>query len=456
MASSKTKTKEYNKKFRFNDEQLEYDFQIRKRRRWWWLLLLLLPLLLLIRWERDITVHVGRCDGSNVENASVRIYFTEYQLLKDGKFFYEADHIAIETTDVNGLATFTDQPTGVYDWLFHHRKKIIVDAEKDGMSASVEDLFHRCNRTPIEVRIGSVTVHIIDKETEDDVPNARIRWKSGDEGNTVGDEHGIAHLDGVDCNSSLEWIEVKADGYADTLIEGRVIDDIMLSDSAFIIRLRPVDVNYTCDIVMCIDNTGSMAGVINTVKRNIVNFQRDLTDYCARNGRKIKSSRVKVISFGDLMDCQMRMSDFFTLPGEESALSTWVNNIQMSPGGNDGPEDALEAMALAFQSEWNNEGTRRRQIVIVYTDADAHKLGFRKSFSFYPTGMPDNFDQLSEKWNSMSRQTKRLVLFTETRLEPWDKIDETWECVTRKKAPLSTVFSGSDYTDVLKTICESL
>lgn len=456
MALSNTKTIEYNKKFRFKDERLEYDFQIRKRRRWWWLLLLLLPLLLLIRWERDITVHVGRCDGSDVENASVLMVFTEYQLFKDGKFFYEAEYRLMEYTGLDGLAVYEDLPTGVFDWIFHHRKKVYVEVEKDGMNASVETRFHRCNRTPIEVRIGSLAVHIIDDETEDDVPNAHVRWKSGDVGSTVGDEYGRAFLDDVDCNSSLQWIEVKAEGYADTLIEGRVIDDIMVSDSAFVIRLRPLDVNYTCDIVMCIDNTGSMSGVINTVKRNIVNFHRDLSEYCARNGRKIKSSRVKVISFGDLMDCPIKESNFFTLPGGESSLSEWVNGIQLSPGGNDDPEDALEAMATAFQSEWNNEGTRRRQIVIVYTDADAHSLGFRRSFSFYPVGMPDDFDQLAGKWNSMNRQTKRLVLFTETRREPWDRIDASWDCVTRKTAPLSMVFSGSDYTDVLRTICESL
>lgn len=455
MALSQNKTVDYKKKFRFHDDQLEYDFQIRKKRHWWWLLLLLLPLLLLIRFNRDINVHVGRCDGSDVEYANVNIAYTEHQLLKNGKLFYAKELLYSGTTDANGLVSFTDLPTGVFDWIFHHRKKVFVSAEKNGMYGSAEALFHRCKNNLIEIRIGSVTVHIIDAETEDDVPNAHVRWHSETDGSTIGDEYGIAHLGGVDCDGNLQSIEITAEGYADTLIEGRVIDDILISDSAYIIKLRPLDVSYTCDIVMCIDNTSSMVSVINTVKSNIVNFHRDLSEYCTNYGRKIKSSRVKVISFGDLDEISIKESKFFTLPGEESELSAWVNEIRNTHGG-DGPEDALEALAMAFQSDWNQEGTRKRQIVIVYTDANAHVLGTRKSSTFYPAGIPNTFDQLTEKWNSMSSQTKRLVLFTETKDNPWNTIESSWDCVTRKKSPLSTVFAGSDYTDVLKTICESL
>ena len=56
---------------------------------------------------------------------------------------------------------------------------------------------------------------------------------------------------------------------------------------------------YNIDICLCIDKTGSMSPIINTVKDNALNLYRDIRNSLEEKGKHVNRLRVKVIWFGD-------------------------------------------------------------------------------------------------------------------------------------------------------------
>lgn len=210
-------------------------------------------------------------------------------------------------------------------------------------------------------------------------------------------------------------------------------------------------VNYHVDIVMCIDNTGSMDKLINIVKNNALSFYSDLNKVCATFGKKVVDSRLKVISYGDLLQKPIVESGFLDIPAQAGEFERFVKGI-VAGGGDDDPEDGLEALSLAIDSKWNSSTTHCRHIVIVYTDAPCHELGFRKSSPYYPSGMPSDFAELSRKWMSIDPKSSRLILFAPTK-SYWLKINTNWPNVYTR--PLGDVIGGG-YEEVLKAISNSL
>ena len=56
---------------------------------------------------------------------------------------------------------------------------------------------------------------------------------------------------------------------------------------------------YNVDMVFCIDATGSMNHVIDTVKNNALNFYRDVVDSMELKQKSINTTRVRVVIFLD-------------------------------------------------------------------------------------------------------------------------------------------------------------
>ena len=56
---------------------------------------------------------------------------------------------------------------------------------------------------------------------------------------------------------------------------------------------------YNVDIVMCIDCTGSMGDLLDTVKSNALKFYPDLKERCDAKGKEISELRIRVIGFRD-------------------------------------------------------------------------------------------------------------------------------------------------------------
>lgn len=216
--------------------------------------------------------------------------------------------------------------------------------------------------------------------------------------------------------------------------------------------------NVDCDfdIVMCIDNTGSMRGLIEMVKTNALNFCDDLTRYCTEHHRVVKSMRVKVISYGDFEDGPLVISDVFNLPDEKEPFQKFVSDIQLT-NGQDAPENSLEAIAAAMQTDWVKTENRLRHVIVVYTDASACALDNpTKHTVHYPADMPKDFDELTQRWKAMDASARKLVLFAPSGGEPWAEIEEKWPDVYLEKGSLKSVLSGTGYEKALEAINKSL
>ncbi len=222
--------------------------------------------------------------------------------------------------------------------------------------------------------------------------------------------------------------------------------------------------DYTVDMVFCIDATGSMedttggqAKIINMVKQNALNFYNDFTATMQKKNKPVRQLRVRVIAFRDYYadgDQAMLVTDFFLLPQQAREFEMCIHSIQ-ADGGGDIPEDGLEALAYAIKSRWTDEGSKKRQVIVVWTDAPAHDLGFGSSSSFYPTGMPKDLSQLSEWWDDMNLNYKRLVLFAPDE-NGWNYISRNWENVVHVPSVAGNGLAEQNYSEILSTISNSL
>ena len=220
---------------------------------------------------------------------------------------------------------------------------------------------------------------------------------------------------------------------------------------------------YNVDIVMCIDTTGSMGGLLDTVKLNALKFYPDLKAACETEGKDINQLRIKVIDFKDYNADGadgMHETEFFNIPEQEDKFKAYVNALTPD-GGGDEPENGLEAISLAMNSDWTTEGDKRRHIIIIWTDASAHPLesSLTKN-SFYPIGMPADFNEFTDWWEEeqggkMNKSAKRLLIFAPD-AAPWPEISNSFDKAIQHTAKAGEGLSDVDYQTILKSIVKSI
>lgn len=220
---------------------------------------------------------------------------------------------------------------------------------------------------------------------------------------------------------------------------------------------------YNVDIVMCIDCTGSMGELLDTVKANALKFYPDLKSKCDEKGKEISELRIRVIGFRDFYaDRSMAIQDsgFFNIPTQESDFKSFVNGLQPT-GGGDEPENGLEALALAINSDWTTGGDRRRHVIVVWSDASTHPLGLERCKNeYYPQDMPKDLDELTNWWDDeqsgkMRRAAKRLVIFAPD-ASSWSDIGLSWNNTIHHPAKAGKGLEEVDYETIMSTIVNSI
>lgn len=226
---------------------------------------------------------------------------------------------------------------------------------------------------------------------------------------------------------------------------------------------RGNSLEYNVDIVMCIDATGSMSSLIDTVKAHALSFYRDVMDAMARKGKHIDTLRVRVIVFRDYLSegaDAMLATDFYTLPHGAVEFESLVRQVEAF-GGGDPPEDGLEALAYAITSDWTRAGSKRRHVIIVWTDEATHDLGFGRRAPNYPARMARDFGELTEWWGDpmmpgfMDNDAKRLLLFAPEK-RSWSTIANTWDNVLFFPSEAGKGLSGLEYEEILSAIANSI
>lgn len=220
---------------------------------------------------------------------------------------------------------------------------------------------------------------------------------------------------------------------------------------------------YNVDVCLCIDKTGSMDPIIDTVKRNALNLYRDVLDSLEKKGKHVGQFRIRVIWFGDfLTDGQPILgSDFLTMPEDLEKYEKFVKSVRPN-GGGDAQEDGLEALVFAMRSKWVKTGWKKRHIIALFTDAAPHQLGYSKDSPDYPkTGMPADFGDLTEMWGNssfpgeMDNRAKRLLLFAPD-TSFWHTIKECWNNAVLTSAEEARGLADVSYQYMINTIVNSV
>ena len=222
-------------------------------------------------------------------------------------------------------------------------------------------------------------------------------------------------------------------------------------------------ITYNVDIVMCIDCTGSMGSLLDTVKKKALKFYPDLKTRCEEEGKDITNLRIRVIGFRDLgVDGNNAIEDtgFLSIPEDEEKFKRVINSFTPAGGGPE-PESGLEALSMAINSDWTKGGDRRRHVIVVWTDASTHDLGETgKDNPLYPSPAPSSFDELTDWWEDeqggkMNKSAKRLILFAPD-AKSWSEIGNNWTNTIHHPAKAGDGLEELDYQTILTTLVKSL
>lgn len=222
--------------------------------------------------------------------------------------------------------------------------------------------------------------------------------------------------------------------------------------------------SYNVDMVFCIDATGSMTPVIDTVKNNALNFYNDVVRELREKNKYINRMRIRLIAFRDYIadgEKAMMATNFFELPEQQEMFEQALNSIHAT-GGGDIPEDGLEALGFAIKSDWNKEGFKKRNIIVVWTDAPAHPLGYSSSAPNYPRGMAKSFSELTAWWGDEQMQSpyldnssKRMILFAPD-AEGWQDIYNYWNNIIYYPSRAGEGLEEYSYKEIIDAIQNSI
>ena len=232
---------------------------------------------------------------------------------------------------------------------------------------------------------------------------------------------------------------------------------------------------YDVDIVFCIDATGSMQPCLEMVKANAAKLYEDICRKMQETKREVNRMRVRLIAFRDYAEYEkdhvppMLTTDFFVLPEQNAAFRDSLRAIEPK-GGGDEPEDGLEALGYAIRSNWTPAGeNRRRQIIVLWTDASTHNLGFARGTSKYPASMASSFEELTAWWGytpeeERARQTtasymdysaKRLLIYAPDK-PWWNTIAANWPNVVHVPTVTGKGLADQDYQEIINLLVKTL
>lgn len=231
--------------------------------------------------------------------------------------------------------------------------------------------------------------------------------------------------------------------------------------------------DYNVDLVFCIDCTESMDNILNIVKERALGLYDDIQRTMKQKGKEITQLRVRVIGFRDYAayadelrkkvhpNEPMMISDFFVLPEDAHKLEVSVKSLY-PVGGGDEEEDGLEALAYAIRSPWSVTGSKDRHVIILWTDAAPHELGFGEETPRYPRGMAKSFDELTRWWGDGSsagfmpkQASKRLILFAPDQGQ-WGVVASQWDNSIFYPSKAGSGLQEVDYQTILSCIAQSI
>lgn len=229
---------------------------------------------------------------------------------------------------------------------------------------------------------------------------------------------------------------------------------------------------YKMDIVFVIDATGSMTPIMNEVKANALSLGDKISQALEAAKKPVDELRLRVIDFADFAsegEDAIRLSDFYTMPTQKAEFEARVNNIDIDMRGGDIPENALEALFAAINSDWVKigAGEKGRHIIVLMTDAVPLNLQERAGCIGYQADeYPTNIEELAEIWGAdaqssitkLSPLNRRLVLFVpdgnDAAGHSWDAV-KSWDWTSSKTVDSAKGLGELDLSVIIGEIVRS-
>ena len=168
--------------------------------------------------------------------------------------------------------------------------------------------------------------------------------------------------------------------------------------------------NCSVDIVFVIDATGSMRQIMEKIKQLAIALPKSLTDAVKMAGKNMRKIRIKVIDFADFKSegkDTIHESPFYNASTQiiniinEFDSIKMVNELGEGRGGDEIPENALEAIWLAMNSDFTEEKPDEdvRQIIMVFTDASPLNFQERAKYPGYARyNFPARLSEMRALW----------------------------------------------------------
>ena len=255
MASDKNlKPISFDHKTGYQADANEYTFWlVHRKHNWWkWLLLGLLLLFiasLFVKCEREVTVTcVDAENGALLSGTEVTMSYTSHFLMKDWHFFINEPVTRTEIADENGQAVFKKLPCSIYSYIFYCLSHATYEAVNECHEAEDEVRnFHYVKNVELKLLPlrEDLRVLILDKETEDPIPGARLIYRYIENGEDVEDEAqadpaGVAVIPAMRVCSSVEELRGSSYGYEDDTLYNVPCQDLLIPNEEQALRLTPI------------------------------------------------------------------------------------------------------------------------------------------------------------------------------------------------------------------------
>lgn len=228
-------------------------------------------------------------------------------------------------------------------------------------------------------------------------------------------------------------------------------------------EMRPYMRGYHLEIVLCVDATVASETSEERNKKFLEHLKQESDKFCGllqekmgqRFGRDLESLRIRLIAFRDYLangKTAIQVTDFFEIPEQEDLFVRCVQSIQGC--GNTSQVNGMEAIAYAIRSKWKAL-PRSRQIIILLTDAECYPIGAGASSPYYPKGMAENMEQLTDWWEDLDLRGKRLILYAPDTLE-WQAVFTQWDLVYYSPVVYGDEVSGVCMQDIIDVIVDGI
>ena len=226
---------------------------------------------------------------------------------------------------------------------------------------------------------------------------------------------------------------------------------------------------YNIDFVFCIDASSRMALYVEKIKADVLqlleDYLKELNYLYLKPGKAQAYVRARLIVFRSYQESMsdlkspMLVTDFYSFPEQQERFEHSLRSITAEGDGR--CSDGLDALSVAIRSKWapDNQGNRRRQIIVIWSNAGTNSLGSGKDADGYLQSLAKDFQELSQWWGLAEQSTdafmdwhaKRLLIFAPEENE-WSRISEEWPNVIHIPSVNGSLLSDQDYHEILRLL----